>query len=422
MSDLRRTRLAGFKSLLQARAEAFRKELYPYFRYVFQSGFGLVLSGIGITLVTGYVRLLNDMPDNWPSDIVGAAVLTLLAWYAPLRTYFQPADTVFALPLESGALEGVVRPKVRRGMLASALRMAAAFGAFAPLYSLAPATASAAAARSLPLLGLALGLFGAWNAYAAWTERRIAAGAWRAGLRTARYAAAAAVVAGLLLKPFAWAVAFGVLCAGAHASAARLQIRHALPWDRLIHEELAARRRWMRFLGWFVDVPSETDRPAKRAWIVWAAGLLRWRRDSAWTYLYAKTLLRSDTFGAFWRWNALLIVIALFVRQSVLDAVVFAIAVLVGGMQLTELARVRFAANAATVPLPPERRPQSAAAVARTAGITAAALQWLAAALPDRPAQPGLWWIALALALLWSGGLLPRRIRRAMNKTAEDDD
>lgn len=417
MAELERVRERKLRELRASRAEAFRKEIVPYFRYVFQSGFGLVLGGIGITVIMGYIRILNRMPPDWPSDIVGVACLTLLALYAPLRTYAQPADTVFVLPLESAMLSGVLRPQVRRAMIASAARMAVAFAIYAPIYALAPATSAAADARLLPLLGLTLALLGAWNAWAAWEERRLDSGPWRIGLRAARYAADLAMVLALLLRSYPLALLFAVLCAGVLTLLARLQVRHALPWDRLILDEIAARRRWLRFLSWFVDVPSEAQRPARRAWIVWAADLLRWRRESAWTYLYAKTMLRSDTFGSFWRWNALLLAIELVAQEPVIDIVAFAIAVFVGCLQLTELGRLRFAENAAVVPLPDDRR-RSAASVARTAGLAGATLLWLAAALPERPLQPAMWLIALAAAWLWAGWLMPGRLR----KRREDDD
>ncbi|MBB6679822.1 ABC transporter permease [Cohnella lubricantis] len=200
MAELERARAERLRKQQGERAAAWRGEIYPYFRYVLQSGFGLVLGGIGITLVMGYIRMLREMPADWPSDIVGVACLTLIALYTPLRTYAQPADTVFALPLESAMMGSILRPQLRGAMITSALRMAAAFCVYAPIYARAPATAAEADARSLALLGLTLALLGAWNARAAWDERRIAAGGWRIGLRAARYAAVLLMTIGLLLR------------------------------------------------------------------------------------------------------------------------------------------------------------------------------------------------------------------------------
>lgn len=418
MADLERIRGDRLRKLRGERAEAFRNEIFPYFRYVLQSGFGLVLGGIGITVIMGYIRILRDMPADWPSDIVGVACLTLIALYTPMRTFAQPADTVFAVPMENAMLSGILRPQVRSAMIASAIRMAAAFCVFAPIYVRAPATSAAADGRSLTLLGLTLALLGAWNVYAAWDERRMADSGWRIGLRMARYAAVLAMTFGLLLRSYPIAALFAVVCAGALTLLARTRIRHAVPWDKLIQDESAARRRWLRFLSWFVDIPSETQRPARRGWIVWAADALPWRRGSAWTYLYAKTMLRSDTFGSFWRWNAVLLIIILFAGQPIIDLIAYAIAVFVGCLQLTELGRLRFAENAAVAPLPDDRR-RSAAAIARTAGLIAVTVLWLGAALPERPFRPATWLIALAAAWFWAGWLLPRRLR---SKREEDDD
>jgi len=420
LAEARRSRAAALGEQRRARAEAFRREVYPYFRYVLQSGFGLVLSAAAFVLVSGYIRLLHRMPADWPADVVGIAVLTLACWHAPMRTYLQPADAVFTVPLEPEMLQSALRPQARRAAAFGAAKLAALFAAYAPLYASAPATASAAAGRPLLLLGLALALLGAWSACAAWQERRMADASRRAVLRRLRWALTLPLVWALLLKPFAVAVLFALLCAAVLHLLVRLQARHEVPWERLIAEEASARRRWFRFLGWFVDVPSDTSRPSRRRWIVWTADLLPHRRSAAWRYLYAKTLLRSETFGAFWRWNALLAAIALWVRQPLVDLIVYAVAVFAGTLQLTELGRIRFAENAAAVPLDPRARRPAAAAIARTAGLAAVLLQGLAAAVPARPFPAAAWLAALAAGLLWAGWLMPRRLRKA--PADEDDD
>lgn len=417
MSEGRRSR-SELLALWAGRAAAFRNEIVPYFRYVLQSG-GLAFAALAIAIVSGYVRLLSDMPADWPAAAVGVAALTLAAFYTPLRTYLLPSDTVFLLPLERDLLDAVIRPQVRKAAVASGLRMLAAFAAFAPLYVRAPETAAAADARPLWGAGLALILLGAWNAWTAWEERRVAAVFLRRLLRLIRLAANAAIAAALLLKPFWPAAAFTALGAALLLVLVRLPQRHKLPWNALIAEEGAARRRWMRFLGWFVEVRTEASRPAKRPWAAWTADMLPRRSEYAWRYLYAKTLLRGETFGAFWRWNVLMAAIALFASRPIVDLIVFAVGVAAGGLQLTELGRVRFAEHAATVPLPADKRRTGAASVARAAGVVSCVWLWLASALAARPFSFGMWAVALAAGLLWTGWLLPRRIARP---DAEDDE
>ncbi|WP_168735712.1 ABC transporter permease [Cohnella fermenti] len=412
-------RLEELRRLRASRAQAFRREIAAHSRYVFQSGFGLVVSALGITLVMGYIRTLKDMPADWPADLVGWIVLALLCLYTPLRTYLQPSDTVFVLPLEEGMLSGILRPLVRRAMLMSAVRVLVAFGSFVPLYQLAPITEGAADSRSPWALALALAGAAVWNVHAAWTERRMADTAWRIGLLLMRWIASVAIVAALLLKSFGLALGFTALIVAVWYLLSRLVPKHTLPWDRLIAEEGAARRRWNRFLGWFVDLPTEFARPARRRWIAWTVDRLAWKRGNAWRYLYAKTMLRSETFGALWRWSVLLMLVLLFSGHPIVDLIAFVIAVLVGGLQITELGRVRFAENASVVPLAQDERGRSIASIARIGGVLLVALLWLVASLPNWPFSPVLWGAALIAALFWAGWLLPRRVTKSFD--ADED-
>ncbi|MEK0316958.1 ABC transporter permease [Cohnella sp. 56] len=401
------------------RAAAFRREMFPYLRYVAQSGLALLLAAIGITLIAGYAGLLSDMPPAWPADAVGVGLIFFAAVYIPLRSYLQPADTVFLLPAESRVLSESLFPAVRRSALAGAIRTLAVFAVFAPLYATAPVTASAAPSHPVgwAALAAALGLLAAWNTYGGWQERRAASSTARLALRFARWTVTLLSAAALLTKPLPAAAGFMVLAAVAVSITARLTPRHKLPWDRLIAEEGAARRRWLSFLGWFVDLPNEAPAAAARPWIAWIGDCVPRSRRFAWHFLYAKTFLRGEAFGAFWRWSVLMALVSLFAHTQAVDMIVYAVGVIVGGLQLTELGRIRFAEHAAVVPLSPDGRRPAASAVIRTAGLAAAVLLWLAAGLPHAIASPALWLPALAAALAWTGWLLPRR-----SAAADDED
>ncbi|SFA93893.1 ABC-2 type transport system permease protein [Cohnella sp. OV330] len=402
----------GLGDWRRERASAFRREMFPYLRYVAQSGFAMLLAAIGITLLAGYAGLLADMPTEWPADVVGVALIFFASIYTPLRSYLQPADTVFLLPAESGVLSANLFPALRKSALFGAIRTLVVFVVFAPLYALAPVTADAAPSQpaAWAALAAALALFAAWNTYAAWQERRAVSATARLALRFARWTAVLLAAAALLTKPLLLAAGFALLAAAAVSAAALLTPRHRLPWDRLIAEEGAVRRRWLSFLGWFVDIPTEAPPAASRAWIAWIADRVPRDRRFAWHFLYAKTFLRGEAFGAFWRWCALMAVIALFAHSTAVDVMVYVVGMVVGGLQLTELGRIRFAEHASVVPLSPDGRNMAASAVVRAAGLAAAALLWLVAWVPHAASAPTWWLIALALALGWTGWLLPRRL------------
>jgi ABC-2 type transport system permease protein len=417
------------RSLRRERGAAFRKEIVPYFRYVLQSGFGLFASAIFFASFIWYTGLIKDVPEAWPVKEVGVALLTWAAFQASLRTYFRPSDPVFLLPMENRLLREYIGPALRQSIFVGALRALALFALYAPIYVRSPQTAELAESHSLMLLGIMVVLIAGGNVYGGWRERRMANRLWRLGLRLARLLLTAGALAGLLLKPLGLAIPFMLLCMAVMALLWRLPAQHALPWERLIQEEAGARRKWMAFLSWFVDIPTETAKPAQRRWISWAGDRLPWQQRWAWHYLYAKVFLRGETFGAVWRWMLLSGFVIAVVGNPLADVIIYAVSMAVCGLQLSELRRIRFVETADTLPIAPEGRLIAAAAIARTAGIAAAvalavvglATGAIGASYSGQATDTlrlDYWAPMLAGGLLWCGWWMPRRIARFRD---EDD-
>ena len=401
------------RQLWRSRANAFRAEVAPYFRYVAQSGFGLLVTALLLAAAIQYTLWLNEFPPDVPLGLYGAAWLWLAAVWAPMRTYLQEADTVFLLPMERAALNVYIRPLLVRAAAGGAIRALGAFALLAPLYVRAPHTLATAAGRPLWLLAAAFAAIGAWNAWGAWRERQTIEALPRMLLRLARYGATIAAAWGLLNAPLAPALAFAALAAWLVTALGRLPRRQVLPWERLIREEARARLRWQRFLSWFVDIPLEGWRPARRRWAAWAGDRLPWDRRHMWHYLYAKTFVRGETFGAWLRWHAVIGLLMLVFRASLADWALLVIGVLVGGVQLHELRRIRFPPLIVTLPLPEEDvRRQAAARVAQAAGAAGTLFLWLVSVLPGL--RPWAWPDAAlpAACLLWSLWLVPRRLAK----------
>ncbi|TVX98795.1 ABC transporter permease [Cohnella terricola] len=414
----REDRRGFMRALRQTRAAAFRNEIVPYFRYVFQSGFGLFVSAIFFAALIGYADLIKAVPEHWPTKLVGIAALTLAAIRAPLRAYFRPADAVFLLAMESRLLKEYIRPALTNAIVAAALRTVAIFALFAPIYARSAQTADIAASHPPALMGALFAVIAGCNVYGGWMERRLAARTWQRGLRLARWLLTATVVAALLLKPLMWAIPFMLISMAVVALAWRLPAGHALPWERLIEEEAATRRKWMAFLSWFVDVPSEASKPAMRRWIAWAGDLLPWRHRWSWHYLYAKVFLRGETFGAIWRWVLLSALVIIVSGSALADVILYVVSIVVIGLQLSELKRVRFVETAATLPVAPEGRLAAASAIARAAGVSAALLLGLVGILTvglgaeHETLRLDYWLPSIAFGLLWCGWWMPRRIAR----------
>ncbi|WP_373232650.1 ABC transporter permease [Cohnella sp.] len=412
------------RSLRQSRAAAFRKEIVPHFRYVFQSGFGLFASLILFSAFVWYIDFIKGVPSNWPADLVGVVVLTLAVIRAPLRTYFRSADSVFLLPMEDRVIQTYIRTALDKAIIAGVLRTLAIFAIFAPIYTRSPVTEDIASGRSMIGMSVLFAFVAGCNVYSGWRERQPASGTWCWALRIVRWLLTMTVVAALLLKPLSWAIPIMLLCIAIIWLLWHIPSKHALPWEKLVEEEAAARRRWMSFLGWFVDVPTEISKPARRVWIAWIGDFLTGQHRWSWHFLYAKTFLRGEIFGAFSRWIVLSGVIIVVTGNKIADAVIYAIAILVVGLQLSELRRVRFVETAATLPIAQEGRLVAAAAIARSAGVAAAILLALAGILTVGLGASGagrdmnIWFPLLAVGLLWCGWWMPRKIA----KFADDDD
>lgn len=409
------------RGLRQTRAAAFRGEIVPYFRYVFQSGFGLFVSACFFAALIWYTGLIKAVPEEWPVRTVGIAALSLASILAPLRTYMKSADTVYLLPMESLLVRHYIGPAIKSSIVAGAGRNLVILALYLPIYIRSTPLEGIANDKpsELVVLTLLVALIGGFNGFGGWRERQMASAGWGLALRGVRWGLTVAAVAALLLKPLYWAIPFSLLCAAIPWVLWRLPQRHALPWERLIQEEETTRRSWMGFLGWFVDVPTESAKAYQRRWIAWVGDKLAWRQSRAWHYLYAKTLLRSETFGAFFRWFVVMAVAVVVSDNEIADAVIYAIALIVGGMQLSELKRVRFVETADALPIAAEGRHPAASGVARVVGLCASvALALVAAATVGGEFSPSLDLLVLVAGLLWIGWLIPRRIA----KPAEDAD
>ncbi|TFE27876.1 ABC transporter permease [Cohnella luojiensis] len=409
--------LGFLRSLRNNRAAAFRNEIVPHFRYVFQSGFGLFVSAIFFTALVWYVDFIKAVPENWPADWVGVAVIALAVIKAPLRTYFRPADPVFLLAMEGRVIQAYLMPALLKAIWMAVLRIIVVFALYVPIYERAPMTAEIADNHPVVVRGFIFAILAGCCVYAGWRERKPAARSWRLGLRLARVVLTVIVVAAILLKPLMLAIPLTIIGMLVMLLLWRLPEQHALPWEKLIDEEAAARRRWMSFLGWFVDVPTETSKPARRRWIAWAGDFLLWQHRWSWHFLYAKVFLRGETFGAFLRWTVLAGIIIAATSNNVLAAgVIYGIAILIGGLQLSELKRVRFVETAATVPLAPEGRLVAASAIARTAGLVMTLLLGIAGFISSFPLDV---WLPIVIGgILWCGWWMPRKIA----KHSDEDD
>lgn len=410
------------EGLWKKRAEAFRKEIKPYFGYVIQSGFPGFSVLMLILASIGYGRFIRDIPPDFPVTAAGAILLTPLVCRSPLRTWLRPGDTVFLLRLE-GAMPFHIRRSILRGLLPGTALALAALAIYWPLHR----SAAAGAGTGWTLIVMTAALFAA-NSTASWQERRMAWSGARRLLRLLRWLLTAAAVY-FFLGAATWkALLFSLAAAALLAAAYRLPRKLSFPWERLIEEEERTRSRYYRFLGLFADVPQLPSRIYKRPYAAWIARAVPLSGSNAYRYWYALILLRTELGGMLLR----LLLLGLPAVYWLADAAwlsgwgaaaaqLFVLGT--AGLQLSALGHWhRHSVWRHIYPLPGAARTRSLLAVDRAAMallafplLLAGAIPLLRAGYPEAAAGGAL------LTAVYLFVLRPSRLRRKLAKAEEGD-
>ncbi|GFN30983.1 ABC transporter permease [Paenibacillus xylaniclasticus] len=403
------------------RAAAFRKEMIPYSSYVARSGFpGVIMLGL-IVAAIGYSMLVRDVPAHFPFTLFGLVLTIGFVCWSPLRSWLQPADTVFLLPQEA-AMTSYIRRSIRYNTLAGLIGVWASLLIYWPMYSQGEGQAGAL------LLFIALTVLKVANTAGAWQERRASEAGARRLLRFARWVLSGLTLAALYqLEPWK-AFILGMLAAVLYALACRLPRKHPFPWDTLIREETRTRRRYYRFMALFIDVPTQAPRIARRRYLSWIGGRIPYAQRGTYHYLYAMTMFRTELGGMLVRLTLLGMLVLYWLGEAVwLDGwgacAVYALFAAIIGLQLGALRHShKYAVWAHIYPLPNDRRTTSLIVVDRTAFLIIAILLWLPCGIVlavQEELIPAL--LAPAVILLYAAVVRPGGVRRKVVKETEED-
>ncbi|GBF77625.1 hypothetical protein PA598K_06182 [Paenibacillus sp. 598K] len=405
------------------RAAAFRREIFPYLRFMAQSGFpGFVVLLLILTAI-GYGTLLREPPPGFPALAVGVLLLTPVLSWSPLRTWLHPADTVFLMPRES-EMGAYIRRAVIYNGAATLLLLLLALAVYWPLYD-----RIVTHDYTIGIIALVLTLLKLLNMHHVWTERRMAWPGARWTSRVVRWLLHAAMIT-ILLDPdmtMGRSLLFISLASIAYALWLRKPRQHHFPWERLIEEEQATRRRYYRFLGAFIDVPVLAPRVHRRRYLAWLAARVSYSGSHAYRYLFGYTMTRSEIGGILTRLVVLGGIVGYLTGSGRLlegwgAAAAYLLFVFIVSVQARSVTMIhRHAVWRHIYPLPEATRQASAVGAVRATAALCACLMWLplAAGLIGQ----GLYAAAAAaaiLAALYVLVLLPRRTQRQL--AAPDDD
>lgn len=381
------------QQLWKQRKGAFWQEVFPYFRYVGQSGFLLLLGFLLIGGAAGYVGFLGQIPENYPVRVVSLVVLTPFVLYSSFRTFLKSADIVYLLRVEP-RMQEYFRRSFRYSMLPQAIWLSMAYCILWLLYVRADQDP-----KPFLLLWIVLLILKVCNSYGSWQERRMSLPFARWAYRLVRWAMTVLLLAVWLWQPTWKAALFSSILILTYGLSLRFPSKHKVPWETLIAIERDQRGRFMLFLNWFVDVPSMPQKVYKRTWLNALSQRIPWQQQSTYLYLYTKTFLRSDVLGMVMRLLVIGMMVMYWLRDSSWAALVYAFILLVIGTQLAAIRRFhRYSFWASIYPIPFRSRKQAIVKLARRVHLIAAVLLWLPIVL-----GAGAWGIRVVLLL--SGGL-----------------
>ncbi|MCC2686291.1 MAG: transporter EcsB [Paenibacillaceae bacterium] len=403
MSEKRFASNASIALIYRDRAQSYRRFVGQYLRYVFSSGFALLLGGLGMAGWYYYSGWIRAFPADFPLAWLALAALGPIWAFCPQRGYLQRADLVFLLPMED-RMPQYFRPMLIGGTVRQSIAVLVVWLLLYPLDRLYEAERGYDvnvlffAAAAVVFLALKTTLY--WGAF---KERRIRSERVRRVFQLVRWGLAFVWGYTFVALAHSWWVLLVAGTAVLYMILLRLPARDFVHWERWVRLEQAAMSRTYTFLNAFVDLPRDEEKalPA-RSWLGFLGDGLPLRRERAYEYLYIKTLMRSDLLGLLFRQCLVFAALETLSTSLWLKVGLLAAGVVMTGAQLKALEREHVRVHWVHVyPLPEEWRMTAAVSVIRRAHavcvlVLGLPLWWADAA----PAAPLAAWVA-GLGFVW---------------------
>ncbi|MHA7964346.1 ABC transporter permease [Paenibacillus sp. CAU 1782] len=411
--------------LWRERKQRFRREIMPYIRYMGQSGFPAFMSLIIITAIISYAKLVIEVPANFPIAEIGVLVLTPFLSRSPLRTWLHPADVVYLMPSEH-KMGSFLSLSFKHSIKWSGIAAAFVFFLFAPLYSASLEYSDTGGAGVWLLAFVCLVLRGA-NYWGAWQERRTAWSGYRLFYRILRWLLTALVIGSWLIAPLWQAAIFTLLCVLLMGVLYRNASKSFFPWERLIAEERATRKRFYAFFSLFIDVPVLDNSIARRPYLTWLLRRISYGQRNTYVYMYAASLLRTEIGGILLRIAGLGCLVTYWAGDyaslsgwsAVFSMLVFGF---VYSVQLGALRNInKYTVWKSIYPLPENGRIGQYLKVDAAALAAGLVLLWLSAALPLLFQGIFVPPVAAAVLLLLFCWRRPKSLRKKLLSEEEED-
>ena len=284
--------------LWQKRLSAYLSEATRYMRIIFSSGFVLALYFIIVVGGIYYRKWIADLPEQFPSALMIAAVMTILLTIGSVRTFVKEADLVFLLPFE-GKLQRYFRASYLYSFTIHVFLLTIIMFGLAPLYFAQINDSMMNLFLSLLMLLVAK----SWNLFANFQEQRLQ----EKGERTIHILLRFAVNALFCFFLFkeAWLFTLCIMVVMLFLTMVyyrQFTKRHSLKWERLIEIERKQLLFFYRIANSFTDVPALKGTIKRRVWADSLFTSIHYNKKNVFTYLFARSFFRyGDLFGIYIR-------------------------------------------------------------------------------------------------------------------------
>lgn len=322
------------KLLWKERFSRTSKELSRYLRYIFNGHLVIVLVFLLGSAAYYYQEWLKIIPDDFPAAILMAVVMAFLMTYSPIYTFMSEADKIFLIPLET-SLKGYFAKSLFISFSFQLYLLAFVLAALMPLY----AAVNHGDFKSFFLFLAAVIAMKYVNLLVRWQVQYYQE---NAVLRIDSLIRFCINLVFLFLLFSNAAVFFTaaplLLLLGLYLYYKGQTKDKGLKWEYLIGQDEKRMTSFYRLANLFTDVPKLKDKVKRREWLDMLLVGIPFQQGKTFTYLLARTFLRSgDYFALVVRLTVIAALILIFLPFAVGQIVVVVLFLYLTGFQLLPL-------------------------------------------------------------------------------------
>lgn len=301
--------MKNIDEIWKKRVVEYNTELRKYLRYMFNDHLLFVLIfALGGGAFT-YNQWVATLDGSFPAPLIMAVILGLILTWSPVYTFLREADAVFLLPLES-RMKSFFRKGIWTSFISQSYILLLVLAAMMPMY--VKVTGQGFQSFFL-LLALLLGLK-VWNLYVRWYTLKNQEREAHLVDYVIRFALNAVFLYMVLSDASMVLAAVVAIILLGYLFYFKLSVEEkSLKWDVLISLEEQRMLLFYRMANMFTDVPKLKGKVHRRKWLDGLLNTIKYQQKHTFTFLYARSLLRtSEYFGLYIRLSLISMVILFF--------------------------------------------------------------------------------------------------------------